>query len=154
MRGFLFFPLEKKLIQLIFVLMVIMIAVQYSFQYGEIPPPFYPLALLEPYLKGEVEVLAPVKESYLLILLKNRSKEPRAKILVDGIEVASFRENPLFLKVKEGDEISLDIRGVESLLWFQILETSQGIISFGAGEEYLLKPKLYYLGPIRKEYSP
>lgn len=152
MGGFRSLTMGRRLLQSILVLMVLVFAVQFSRQHGrEEGALFLARSLFNPNVEEEVtEVLSSREGSFLLIELKNQGKEPKAYLLINDVIVASFKENPVLLKVSEGDRISLDTRETRNMLLFTILDVSEEIQSFKAREEYRLNPNLYYLGEIRK----
>lgn len=140
--------LERRVLQWVLVLIVLLSAVQFSRQYERQREALF---LANPFLEEEVtEVFSSREGSYLLIKLMNREREPEAYLLINDTVVASFTKNPILLDVRIGDRISLDTRETQQLLWFTILDTSEEIQSFWAGEEYWFKPHLYYLGEVRE----
>lgn len=150
MRGFISLSLERKMLQFVLALLVLILALQFSVQHGGRGEILYITRSLLPFLQEEsLEVTSPAEGSYLLIQLMNQERERGAYLLINGRVFASFEENPLLVQVQEGDSIQLDTRGAKGILWFKILDTSEEIQSFRPGYEYRVMPHLYHLGEIK-----
>lgn len=151
MGGFISFSLEKKLLQIIVVLLILTLAVQFSFRYrdqGEVL--FFPRAFLHLLLQEEevALVMAPSSREYLLIKLINKVVEPGVLLLVNGEVSATFEENPVLIYVADGDLISIDSRDSDTVLWFRVQDVSSEIQSFHPGQQYRIPKTHLQLGEV------
>lgn len=142
---------ERKVMQLIVILIILVLAFQFSLNYrerGEVM--FFPSVFLRPHLHQVVEpVLFTSPQEYLLLQLINALKDPEVYIRVNGEVVATFQENPVSVLVREGDVISIDARKSDRVLWFRILEVSSNIQSFHVGEQYRVLKSHHQLGEVQ-----
>jgi len=54
---------------------------------------------------------------------------PRAAVLINGRQVANFKEREIWVKVKEGDEIEIDGSAYACPLTFRVSQVSPAVIS-------------------------
>ncbi len=71
------------------------------------------------------------------------------KILVNGVERANFLQKDVTLKVRPGDQISLDGSSFAREAEVEVLNTTPGIVNPREGSTLLLKGDVKYLEPVR-----
>jgi hypothetical protein len=88
------------------------------------------------------------QEDYIVISLQNKVSYPEVKVIMNGQVIGDFSKGYLKVNIEEGDYLTIDTRGINDGLWFEVTGISNGIKSFRRGQQFWLKDELKTLGRV------
>lgn len=143
---------ERFLLRLVVLSLVALVGVQSLLAYGPFRPYLSYVDRLEG-LEGQPVMLKSNGGGSggwdLTITLVSQPRAPRALLLLNGKEAASFERAEVTLKVKEGDLVEVDGTLYRNPLQFRVTATAHEILEPAAGLEVVTRRSVELVGRIR-----
>ncbi|MBM7623829.1 hypothetical protein [Sporohalobacter salinus] len=103
---------------------------------------------------AKLESVTTEKQGVIKLKVLNLTKPRRIKVFVNNQLRKTFNGSQVRILVEPGDRITLDTRGIDKGLWFQVSALSSNLLNFKEGEQFWIKNNLQTLKEVkvRKRY--